>query len=100
MALRPLWILPTFLYSFLIFYTVGKTPWTSDQPRRKAATYTQDSTNTEQTHTDIHASNEILSHDPSVRANEDISCLRSRGHCDRSTFSLEIKNYSNIKKYF
>jgi hypothetical protein len=28
------------LFSFLIFYTVGRTPWTSDQPRRKAATCT------------------------------------------------------------
>jgi hypothetical protein len=35
--------------------------------RRKAATYTQDGTNTEQTHTDIHASSGVRTHDPSVR---------------------------------
>jgi hypothetical protein len=34
-------------------------------------------------HTDIHALSRIRTHDPSVRASEDSSCLRSRGHCDR-----------------
>jgi hypothetical protein len=34
-------------------------------------------------HTDIHALSEIRTQDPSVRANEDSSCLRPRGHCDR-----------------
>jgi hypothetical protein len=34
-------------FSFLILYTVGRTPWTEGQPRRKAATYTQNNTNTE-----------------------------------------------------
>jgi hypothetical protein len=27
--------------------------------------------------------NGIRTHDPSVRASEDSSCLRPRGHCDR-----------------
>jgi hypothetical protein len=31
-------------FSVLIFYTVGRTPWTGDQPRRKASTCKQDST--------------------------------------------------------
>jgi hypothetical protein len=51
--------------------------------RRKAATYTQNNTNTEYKHTGIHALIEIRIHDPSFRANEDGSCLRLRGHCDR-----------------
>jgi hypothetical protein len=34
-------------------------------------------------HTDIHALSGIRTHDPSVRASEDSSCLRPRGHCDR-----------------
>jgi peptide methionine sulfoxide reductase MsrA len=50
---------------------------------RKASTYTQNNTNTERTHTDIHDLSEIQTHDPSVRASEDSSCLRLRGHCDR-----------------
>jgi hypothetical protein len=33
--------------------------------------------------TDIHASSGIRTHDPSVRASEDSSCLRPHGHCDR-----------------
>jgi hypothetical protein len=32
-------------------------------------------------HTDIHALSAIRTHDPSVRASEDGSCLRPRGHC-------------------
>jgi hypothetical protein len=40
MALQP-FVGPWSLYvSFLMSYTDGRTPWTRDQPRRKAATYT------------------------------------------------------------
>jgi hypothetical protein len=39
-------------------------------------------------HTDIHASSGIRTHDPSVRANEDSSCLRPRGHGDRHRMTL------------
>jgi hypothetical protein len=52
-----------------------------DQPCRKAATYTGQQ-DTEETRTDIHASSGIRTHDPSVREDEDISCLRPHGHCD------------------
>jgi hypothetical protein len=41
---------------------------------RKTATYTRDHTNTELTHTDIHAWSGIRTHDPSVRAGKDGSC--------------------------
>jgi hypothetical protein len=51
--------------------------------RRKAATYTQNNTNTEKEHTDIYASSVIRTQDSGVRAAEDGSCLRPRGHCDR-----------------
>jgi hypothetical protein len=53
--------------------------------RGLTATYTQNNTNTVYTHIDIHASSGIRSHDPSVWASEDSSCLRPRGHCDRLT---------------
>jgi hypothetical protein len=36
-------------------------------------------------HTNIHALSGMRTHDPSVRASEDISCFRPRGHCDRQT---------------
>jgi hypothetical protein len=49
--------------------------------RRKAATYTQGSTNSINAHnTDIHASSGIRTHDPSVPASEDSSCLRPHGY--------------------
>jgi hypothetical protein len=67
------------LFSFLIPYTVGRTPWT----------YTQNNTNTEWLHTDIHASSGIGTHDPSVRAGEHGSCVRPRGHCDRHTVNYD-----------
>jgi hypothetical protein len=66
-------------FSFLNPYAVGKTPWTGDQHRRKAAIYTQNNTNTE----DIYASSGIQTHDPSVQASKDSSCLVPHGHCDR-----------------
>jgi hypothetical protein len=47
--------------------------------RHKAATCT----NTEYTQTDIHALNGIRTHNPSVGANEDSSCLRPSVHCYR-----------------
>jgi hypothetical protein len=34
-------------------------------------------------HKDIHALSGIRTHDPSVRAGKDGSCLRPRGNCDR-----------------
>jgi hypothetical protein len=50
---------------------------------RKAATYIQNNTNKEQTHTDIHASSGIRTHDPIVRVSEDSSFFRPRGHFDQ-----------------
>jgi hypothetical protein len=41
--------------------------------------------------TDIHALSGIRTHDPSVRASEDISCLRPGGHCDRREFYYGIR---------
>jgi hypothetical protein len=64
-------------FSFLIFYTVGRTPWTGDQPvGRPPPTH---GTNTEQTHTDIHASSWIRTHNHSVRVSEYNSYPRPRG---------------------
>jgi hypothetical protein len=43
---------------------------------------------------DIHAFSGIQTHDPSVRASEDSSCLRPRRHCDRRVKHLEALNTS------
>jgi hypothetical protein len=51
--------------------------------RRKAATYTDINTNRTKAHNaDIHTWSTIKTRDPSVRASEDSSYLRQRGHCD------------------
>jgi hypothetical protein len=48
--------------------TVGRTPWTGDQPVVRPLPNTKHRINT-----DIHALSGIRNHDPSVRAGEDIS---------------------------
>jgi hypothetical protein len=70
MALQP-FVGPYPIFSFLILYTVGRTPCTGGSVRRKASTYTQNKTNTEQMHTDIHASSGIRTQYPSVPWNKD-----------------------------
>jgi hypothetical protein len=98
--------------SFLILYTVGRTPWTGDQPIAWPL----------RTHrTDIYAFSGIRTHDSSIRASEDSSCLRPCRHCERlhcmyqtyyytqkftvvKFIILHCRNYfslpSNIEKYF
>jgi hypothetical protein len=46
---------------------------------------------------DIHALSSIRTHDPSVRASEDSSCLRPRGHCDRRSTLLQSLNNAQIR---
>jgi hypothetical protein len=41
--------------------------------------------------TDIHASSGIRTHDPNVRAIDDSSCLRLRGHCNRFIIDIPVK---------
>jgi hypothetical protein len=76
-----LWTLAAF-FSFLI-YTQSVGLFGRGISRRKAATYTQNNTNTEWMHTDIHALSGIRTHDPSVKAGEEISWRRPRDYCDR-----------------
>jgi hypothetical protein len=66
MALRP-FVRPWSPFQFL--YPIHSRHDSSDggSARRKAATYMQNNTNTEQTHTDIHALSGTRNHDPSVR---------------------------------
>jgi hypothetical protein len=47
---------------------------------------------TTQTHKNMHASSGIGTHDLSVGAGEDSSCLGTRGNCDRRYY-----NYSALK---
>jgi hypothetical protein len=61
-------------FSFLFPYTVGRTPWTGDQPVARPLP-THMTTETQNKPTDIHALSGIRTHDPSVRASEDRSGL-------------------------
>jgi hypothetical protein len=60
------------------------------QHRHRISAYTH-------THTpNIHASSGIRTHDPSVRANEDSSCLRPRGYCDRPLGIILVTKWRRI----
>jgi hypothetical protein len=76
--IRKLWILQT----------LGKTPWTGDQPVARPLP-THDNIKREK-NADIQASSGVRAHDPSVRAGEDISCCRPLG----SASSIFIKETS------
>jgi hypothetical protein len=55
-----------------LLYTVGRTPWTGDQPvARPLPTYRTTQTQNKRTYTNIHALSGIRPYDPSVRASED-----------------------------
>jgi hypothetical protein len=72
MALQPLWTLAAFSVS-----SSAHRWWNSldgDQPVAKPLP-----THKQNKRTDMHASSGIRTHDPSVRAGEDGSCLRGRG---------------------
>jgi hypothetical protein len=76
-------------FSFFILHTVGRTPWTGDQPvAMPLPTHRINAHNT-----DIHALSRIRTHDHSGRAGEYRSCVRPRGHFYRRN----IIN-SNVKK--
>jgi hypothetical protein len=99
MVLQP-FVGPWPLFQFLNLYTVSKGSFDGGSARRKAATYTQKNTNTEYTRTDIHVSSGIRTHDPSVTAAEDGSCLRPRGHCDRHIliYRRKNRNWNNLNQ--
>jgi hypothetical protein len=75
------------LFSFLILYTqsVGtlRRGGGGISPSQDLYLYTEQHKHKINAHTDIHVSSGIPTHNPSVRAGENISCLRPHGHCDR-----------------
>jgi hypothetical protein len=77
-------LVPDLFLSFVIFFrqTVGLlVPMIS--PSQGRYLHTEQHKHRINTHTDIHALSWIRTHDSSVRASEDRSCLRPRGHCNR-----------------
>jgi hypothetical protein len=47
-------------------------------------------------HTDVHASNGFRTHDPSIQASEDSSCLKPPGNCDRLIEYLQTGKWSTL----
>jgi hypothetical protein len=82
-------------FSFLILYAVGRTPWTGDQPvARSLYLHTaQHKHSINAYNTDIYSLCGIRTHDPNVRASEDSSRYRPRGHCDRLWGNQRSKIY-------
>jgi hypothetical protein len=69
MALWP-FVRPWRFFQFLNAIHSRQDSLNGGSAHRKAATYTQDSRNTEYAHTDIHALSGIRTHDPSLRVSE------------------------------
>jgi hypothetical protein len=81
-------------FIFLSFYIVGRTPLKGGPARRKAANCTQNDTNTEYAHTDIHASYgtriQIFERAKTVHA------IDSEVTCDRPHNLLSDVNYQTL----
>jgi hypothetical protein len=82
MALQP-FVGPWPIFQFLNPIQSRWDSFDGGSDRRKAATDTQNNTNTEYKQIDIHASSGIRTHNPSARAGKDVSYLRLRCHCDQ-----------------
>jgi hypothetical protein len=84
LALQPPWALAS-TFQFHDHFTDGRTPWTSDHlVTRPLPKHRTTQTLNKRIYTpNIHALSGFRTHDPSVRASEDSSCLRPRGYCDR-----------------
>jgi hypothetical protein len=79
-----------FVSQFLNPKTVSRTPWTGISPSQgRYLTQTQKQCGV------IHALSEIRTHDPSVPASEEYSCLRLRGHCDRLV-ACSVLHYMSV----
>jgi hypothetical protein len=69
-------------FSFVILHTVGKTPWTGDQPVERPLA-TGSTTQTQNKHTlTVMPQALIEPHDPSRLEGEKCLCLRQRGNRD------------------
>jgi hypothetical protein len=77
------------------------TLWTSDQPVvRPIPKHRTTQTQHKRIRTpNTHAFSGIPSHDPSVQASEDSSCLRPRGYCDRQMMNLVIVNITVLSQH-
>jgi hypothetical protein len=88
MALQPL-LDPGLFFSFaIVFYTDGRTIGRGISQSQSRYLHIGQHKHRINAHTDIHALSGIRTHDPSVRASKDSSCLRLYGHYDRRCIAL------------
>jgi hypothetical protein len=80
---------PGLFSSFVIIFTqtVGRLGRVI-RPSQGSYLHTGQHKHRKNAHTDIHSLSGIRTHDPTVRASEDSSCLRRRSHCDRHLLLL------------
>jgi hypothetical protein len=87
-----LWLYSPFalgrFFSSLIPHTVGRTPWTGFSPSQGRYLHTEQ--HKHRINKNIHALSGIRT-TTRVRAGEDGSCLRPRGHCDRHNNILMLR---------
>jgi hypothetical protein len=79
---------PCPLFQFPNLHTGCRTPWTMMSPSQGLYLYTGQHKHRINAYTNILASSRIRTYDPSVRANEDSSCLRQLGYRDRRLVRL------------
>jgi hypothetical protein len=83
---------PGFFYSVVIFFTqtVGLLGWGISRLQGRYL-HTGQHKYRINAHKHIHALSGIRTHDSSVRASEESSCLRPRGHCDRQWKHIRMR---------
>jgi hypothetical protein len=87
------WALAAFSVSWSYIQAVGL-PVRGITPSQSLYLHTEQHKHRINAHnTDIRALSGIRTHNPSVRASEDSSCLRPRGHCDRLENAVPTTNF-------
>jgi hypothetical protein len=96
MALQPFcWTLAAFSFSYSYIQTAGLLG-RGTRPSQGRYLHTGQNKLRINAHTDIHALIGIRTHDFSVRASEENSCLKPRGHCD-CQLRYKVEDFTLIK---
>jgi hypothetical protein len=84
-----------------VFYTDGKTPWTGDQPVARPLPTQNNTKHRINVYTDIHTSNGIRTHDPSVRATaQPLSWSDYSTHVWRGVQSMRVISLGKFLRAF
>jgi hypothetical protein len=87
------------IFSFIISFTDGRTPWTSDQLVARSLLKHRTIQTQNKYIPNIHALCGIRTHDPGFRASENSSCFRPLGYRDRPLLLITYVIFSlNLSK--